>query len=41
MTVVLDTCAIVWAVSDPERLSPPAVSLVEADDTEVNLSTSP
>ena len=33
MTVLLDTCAVVWAVSDPGRLSPPAVSLLETDDT--------
>ena len=38
MTVVLDTCAIVWAVSDPEQLAPRAVSLLEADDTEVCVS---
>ena len=38
MTVVLDTCAIIWAVSDPEQLSPRAVSLLEADDTEVCVS---
>ena len=38
MTVVLDTCAIVWAVSAPEQLSPRAVSLLEADDTEVCVS---
>ena len=38
MTVVLDTCAIVWAVSDPEQLSPRAASLLEAHDTEVCVS---
>jgi hypothetical protein len=39
VTVVLDTCAIVWAVSDPGRLAPRAVSLLETDDTEVCVST--
>lgn len=38
MTVVLDTCAIVWAVSDPVQLSPRAVFLLEADDAEVCVS---
>ena len=38
MTVVLDTCAIVRAVSEPEQLSARAVSLFEADDTEVCVS---
>ena len=33
MTVVLDTCAIVGAVSDPGQLPPRAASLLEADDT--------
>ena len=35
---MLDTCAIVWAVSDPAQIPPPAVSLLEADDTEVRVS---
>ena len=38
MTVVLDTCAVVWAVSDPGQLSPRAVALLETDDTEVCVS---
>ena len=38
MTVVLDTCAIVGAVSDPGQLPPRAASLLEADDTEVCVS---
>lgn len=38
MTVVLDTCAIVGAVSDPGQLSPRAASLLAADDTEVCVS---
>ena len=38
MTVVLDTCAIVWAVSDPERLPERTVRVLEADDTHVCVS---
>ena len=38
MMVVLGTCAIVWAVSDPEQLAPRAVAVLEADDTEVCVS---
>ncbi len=32
MTVLLDTCGVVWAVTDLRQLSPPAVSLPETDD---------
>lgn len=35
MTVVLDTCAIVWAVSDPVRLPDAATRILTADDTRV------
>lgn len=38
MTVVLDTCAIVWAVSEPERLPVRAARLLVATDTEVYVS---
>ena len=38
MTVVLDTCAVVWAVSDPARLSGPATRLLQAADTRVCVS---
>ena len=38
MTVVLDTCAIVWAVSEPERLPVRAAALLEAADTEACVS---
>lgn len=38
MTVVLDTCAVVWAVSDPARLSRPATRILQAADTEVCVS---
>ncbi|MXZ70954.1 MAG: type II toxin-antitoxin system VapC family toxin [Acidobacteria bacterium] len=38
VTVVLDTCAIVWVVSDPGQLTARAVSLLEARDTEVCVS---
>ena len=35
MTVVLDTCAIVWAVSDPVRLPDAATRILTAGDTRV------
>ena len=38
MTVVLDICAIVWAVSEPERLGDGAAAVLRADDTEVCVS---
>lgn len=38
MKVVLDTCAFIWAVSDPDRLTAPAVEILAADDTEVYVS---
>ena len=33
MTVVHDTRAILWAVSDPGQLWPRAAALLETDDT--------
>ena len=38
MTVVLDTCVIIWAISDPIRLPEQATQLLEAEDTEVYVS---
>jgi PIN domain nuclease of toxin-antitoxin system len=38
VTVVLDTCAIVWAVSDPARLPERVAGTLVADDTEVCVS---
>ena len=38
MIVVLDTCAIVWAVSDPRQLPERATRLLQAQDTEVCVS---
>ena len=38
MTVVLDTCAIVWAVSDPVRLPDIVSGILTADDTRVCVS---
>ena len=38
MTVVLDTCAIIWAVSEPERLPVRAARLLAAADTEACVS---
>ena len=38
MIVVLDTCAIVWAVSDPGQLTERAARTLQAQDTEVCVS---
>lgn len=38
MIVVLDTCAIVWAVSDPRQLPERATRILQAQDTEVCVS---
>ena len=34
MTVVLDTCAVIWAISDPAQLPDQATRLLEAEETE-------
>lgn len=38
MIVVLDTCAIVWAVSDPAKLPSRAARILQAEDTEACVS---
>jgi PIN domain nuclease of toxin-antitoxin system len=38
MKILLDTCCIVWAVSDPDLLSSTAVSLLKADDSDIFVS---
>lgn len=38
MKVVLDTCAIIWAISEPESLSSTARRTLSAKDTEVLVS---
>lgn len=38
MTVVLDTCAIVWAIGDPGRLPDAVAGILTADDTRVCVS---
>jgi len=38
VTVVLDTCAIVWAVADPVWLPDAATRILTADDTRVCVS---
>jgi PIN domain nuclease of toxin-antitoxin system len=38
MRVLLDTCSIIWAVSDPAQLSGPAAAVLRARDTEVFVS---
>lgn len=38
MRVLLDTCAIIWAVSEPGRLSAAARDILEYVDTEVFVS---
>ena len=38
LKVLLDTCALIWAVSDAEKLSVSASELLEASDTEIFVS---
>ena len=38
MTVVLDTCAVVWAIGDPVRLPDTVAGILTADDTRVCVS---
>ncbi len=38
MKVLLDTCAMIWSVSDPDKLSPNARSVLQESDTEVFVS---
>jgi PIN domain nuclease of toxin-antitoxin system len=38
MKLLLDTCCIVWAVSDPDSLSPKAAGLLQAKDSEIFVS---
>ena len=38
MRVLLDTCAVVWVVSEPERLTERAASMLTAGDSEVLVS---
>ena len=33
MDVLLDTCCVIWAVNEPESLSPPARDVLRASDT--------
>ena len=38
MKLLLDTCCIIWAVSEPESLSETAVGLLQAEDSEIFVS---
>ena len=38
MKILLDTCCLVWAVSDPQQLSQAAAAALQADDTLVSVS---
>ncbi|RME22614.1 MAG: type II toxin-antitoxin system VapC family toxin [Deltaproteobacteria bacterium] len=38
MKVVLDTCAVLWSVSEPESLTPDARKVLTLEDTEVFVS---
>jgi PIN domain nuclease of toxin-antitoxin system len=38
MKVVLDTCALIWAIAEPERLSPTAKTVLTETDTEIYVS---
>jgi PIN domain nuclease of toxin-antitoxin system len=38
MKLLLDTCCIIWAVSDPSAISKNATTLLTADDSEICVS---
>lgn len=38
MNVLLDTCCVIWAVSEPESLGPSVRQILGADDTQVHVS---
>lgn len=38
MKVLLDTCAILWAVSSPEKITREAIQVLERKDTDVFIS---
>lgn len=38
MNVILDTCALIWCVSDPDSLTPVAQTVVAAPDTHIFVS---
>jgi PIN domain nuclease of toxin-antitoxin system len=38
LKVVLDTCAVIWSVAEPDSLSAPARDLLSNEETEVFLS---
>ncbi len=38
MKLLLDTCCILWAVSNPEFLSRPASNLLQSEDSEIFVS---
>lgn len=38
MKLLLDTCCIIWAVSNPDSLSRAAVDLLQAEDSEIFVS---
>lgn len=38
MKLLLDTCALIWCVSDPDKLSPAAQAAVCSDDVHVCIS---
>ena len=38
MKLLLDTCCIIWAISDPHPLSKTVVSLLQSEDSEIFIS---
>jgi len=38
MNLLLDTCAVIWAISQPESLSKTAISLLEHPDSHIVIS---
>ena len=38
MKFLLDTCCVIWAASDPEKLSPAAIEALESEASDVHVS---
>lgn len=38
MKIILDTCSIIWVISDPSQLSPKAAQLIESSESQIYVS---
>jgi PIN domain nuclease of toxin-antitoxin system len=39
MKILLDTCAIIWAISEPSHLSDNAITILKTADSDINVSS--